>query len=61
MFSKFLLLASAISGATCATTYTASFTQYGSTDTWGSGNCNVKTAACGFYTSVRCPKTTRRR
>ncbi|ORY02850.1 hypothetical protein BCR34DRAFT_573940 [Clohesyomyces aquaticus] len=33
------------------TTYKASFTQYGSTDTWGSGNCNVKTTACGFYTS----------
>ncbi|KAF1973276.1 hypothetical protein BU23DRAFT_464816, partial [Bimuria novae-zelandiae CBS 107.79] len=29
----------------------ASFTQYGSTDTWGSGNCNVATTACGFYTS----------
>jgi len=31
--------------------YKASFTQYGSTDTWGSGNCNVKTTACGFYTT----------
>jgi len=31
--------------------YSASFTQYGSTDTWGSGNCNVATTACGFYTS----------
>ncbi|KAL1590091.1 hypothetical protein WHR41_01201 [Cladosporium halotolerans] len=30
--------------------YTASFTQYGSTDTWGSGNCQTKTTACGFYT-----------
>lgn len=34
-----------------ATSYTASFTQYGSTDTWGSGNCNVATTACGFYTN----------
>jgi hypothetical protein len=33
-----------------AATYTASFTEYGSTDSWGSGNCNVATAACGFYT-----------
>jgi len=33
------------------TTYKASFTEYGSTDTWGSGNCNVATTACGFYTS----------
>jgi hypothetical protein len=31
--------------------YSASFTQYGSTDTWGSGNCQVKTTACGFYTT----------
>ncbi|KAF2761397.1 hypothetical protein EJ05DRAFT_483767 [Pseudovirgaria hyperparasitica] len=34
-----------------AQTYSASFTQYGSTDSWGSGNCNVNTAACGFYTN----------
>ena len=33
------------------TTYKASFTEYGSTDTWGSGNCNVASTACGFYTS----------
>lgn len=39
--------------ATAATEYKASFTQYGSTDTWGSGNCNVASTACGFYTSVR--------
>lgn len=32
-------------------TYKASFTEYGSTDSWGSGNCNVATTACGFYTS----------
>ncbi|KAK3207835.1 hypothetical protein GRF29_96g550153 [Pseudopithomyces chartarum] len=37
--------------ATAATEYKASFTQYGSTDTWGSGNCNVASTACGFYTS----------
>ena len=30
--------------------YKASFTQYGSGDTFGSGNCNVATTACGFYT-----------
>lgn len=30
--------------------YSASFTQYGSTDTWGSGNCQTKSTACGFYT-----------
>ncbi|KZP17917.1 glycoside hydrolase family 45 protein [Athelia psychrophila] len=32
-------------------TYTASFTEYGSTDSAGSGNCNVLTTACGYYTS----------
>ena len=31
-------------------TYSASFTQYGSTDSWGSGNCQTKSTACGFYT-----------
>ena len=32
-------------------TFKASFTEYGSTDSWGSGNCNTATTACGFYTS----------
>ncbi|KAK5172342.1 uncharacterized protein LTR77_003980 [Saxophila tyrrhenica] len=32
-------------------TYKASFTQYGSGDALNSGNCNVRTTACGFYTS----------
>jgi len=44
----------ASSGSTAAaggTVYKASFTQYGSTDTWGSGTCNTKTAACGFYSN----------
>lgn len=30
--------------------YSASFTQYGSSDTWGSGNCQTQSTACGFYT-----------
>ncbi|KAI5195595.1 hypothetical protein E4T42_04669 [Aureobasidium subglaciale] len=38
-------------GSGSGTTYKASFTQYGSGDTFGSGNCNTKTTACGFYTS----------
>ncbi|KAI9810902.1 MAG: hypothetical protein M1827_005761 [Pycnora praestabilis] len=29
----------------------ASFTHYGSGDSFGSGNCNTATAACSFYTS----------
>ncbi|KAI4723992.1 hypothetical protein E4T49_08289 [Aureobasidium sp. EXF-10728] len=38
-------------GSGSGTTYKASFTQYGSGDTFGSGNCNTATTACGFYTS----------
>lgn len=40
------------SGASSGTIYKASFTQYGSGDSFGSGNCNTDTTACGFYTSV---------
>ncbi|MCJ1440669.1 MAG: hypothetical protein MMC23_001155 [Stictis urceolatum] len=32
-----------------AQTYKASFTEYGSGDSFGSPNCNTATAACGFY------------
>lgn len=53
MYTPIALLAASAGLATAATSYKASFTQYGSTDTWGSGNCNVATTACGFYTSVR--------
>lgn len=34
-----------------AVTYKSSFTQYGSGDANGSGNCNTLTTACGFYTN----------
>jgi len=37
--------------ASSGTTYKASFTEYGSGDDNDSGNCNVATTACGFYTS----------
>jgi hypothetical protein len=40
-------------GSGSGKTFKASFTQYGSGDTFGSGNCNTATTACGFYTSVR--------
>lgn len=53
MYTPIALLAASAGLASAATSYKASFTQYGSTDTWGSGNCNVATTACGFYTSVR--------
>ncbi|MCJ1228056.1 hypothetical protein MMC12_004716 [Toensbergia leucococca] len=33
------------------TTYKASFTEYGAGDTYGSGNCNTATSACGWYSS----------
>jgi hypothetical protein len=52
MYTPIALLAASAGLASAATSYKASFTQYGSTDTWGSGNCNVATTACGFYTSV---------
>lgn len=55
MYTSIALLAASAGLATAATSYKASFTQYGSTDTWGSGNCNVATTACGFYTSVGLP------
>jgi len=29
--------------------YKASFTEYGAGDSFGSGNCNTATSACGFY------------
>jgi len=32
-------------------TFKASFTEYGSGDQNGSGNCNVATTACGFFTN----------
>lgn len=38
--------------ASSGSTYKASFTEYGSGDDNDSGNCNVATTACGFYTSV---------
>ncbi|KAK3117522.1 hypothetical protein LTR53_001039 [Teratosphaeriaceae sp. CCFEE 6253] len=49
--TKAAATSAAASSGGSGTTYKASFTEYGSTDTWGSGNCNVKTTACGFYTS----------
>jgi hypothetical protein len=52
MYTPIALLAASAGLASAATSYKASFTQYGSTDTWGSGNCNVASTACGFYTSV---------
>lgn len=52
MYTPIALLAASAGLASAATSYKASFTEYGSTDTWGSGNCNVATTACGFYTSV---------
>ncbi|KAH0280771.1 glycoside hydrolase family 45 protein, partial [Aureobasidium melanogenum] len=51
MYTPIALLAASAGLASAATSYKASFTEYGSTDTWGSGNCNVATTACGFYTS----------
>ncbi|KAL1311369.1 hypothetical protein AAFC00_001539 [Neodothiora populina] len=49
MTTSFLLAAASLTSA--ATTYKASFTEYGSSDSNGSGNCNVATSACGYYTN----------
>lgn len=38
------------SGPSNGVSYKASFTQYGAGDTFGSPNCQTKTAACFFYT-----------
>jgi hypothetical protein len=37
--------------ASSGVTYKASFTHYGSGDSFGSPNCQTDTAACGFFTS----------
>lgn len=50
MYSALLAVA-AFAASIQAQTYSASFTEYGSGDQNGSGNCNVATTACGFYTS----------
>lgn len=47
-----VLAAVALASAANSTSYKASFTEYGSGDDNGSGNCNVLTCACGYYTEV---------
>lgn len=52
MLSQALLLTPlAFALKASAQNYSASFTQYGSGDQNGSGNCNVDTTACGYCTS----------
>lgn len=51
MYTSLTFLATAAL-ASAATSYKASFTEYGSGDDNGSGNCNVATTACGYYTNV---------
>ncbi|KAK4697263.1 hypothetical protein P7C71_g792, partial [Lecanoromycetidae sp. Uapishka_2] len=43
--------AGATSAPASGTVYDATFTSYGAGDTFGSGNCNTDTAACGFYSN----------
>ncbi|KAF1348751.1 RlpA-like double-psi beta-barrel-protein domain-containing protein-containing protein [Delphinella strobiligena] len=50
MYTSLTFLATAAL-ASAATSYKASFTEYGSGDNNGSGNCNVATTACGYYTN----------
>ena len=51
MFSSLTLFLVSLALGAQAQTYKASFTEYGSGDQNGSGNCNTATTACGFYTS----------
>jgi hypothetical protein len=50
MFLKLVFASAVCSLGVGAQTYKASFTEYGSGDQNGSGNCNTDTTACGFYT-----------
>ncbi|MCJ1352510.1 MAG: hypothetical protein MMC33_002494 [Icmadophila ericetorum] len=45
-----LLALTSLSALASAQTFSATFTEYGAGDTFGSQNCNTATAACGFYT-----------
>ncbi|MCJ1371374.1 hypothetical protein MMC20_002589 [Loxospora ochrophaea] len=47
MLTKVLLLA--LASIASATTYKATFTEYGAGDQNSSPNCNTATAACGWY------------
>ncbi|KAK4693937.1 hypothetical protein P7C71_g3553, partial [Lecanoromycetidae sp. Uapishka_2] len=47
--SSTLSTSAASGGGSTSGSFTASFTEYGSNDADGSGNCNTASAACGFY------------
>ncbi|KAK5716809.1 hypothetical protein LTR17_016334 [Elasticomyces elasticus] len=51
MLSKSLIAVAAMVLGASAQTYKASFTQYGAGDSFGSGNCQTKSTACGYYTT----------
>ncbi|KAI9809435.1 MAG: hypothetical protein M1827_006872 [Pycnora praestabilis] len=50
-YTTILATITALLPFTFAQTYKATFTHYGSGDSFGSPNCQTATAACGFYTS----------
>jgi hypothetical protein len=57
MFRQFHILVFEMAVTTIeAATFKATFTWYGSGD-GGSGNCQTKKTACGFYTTVRLHQT----
>lgn len=47
MFTRTAFLAAITALGATAQSYKASFTEYGSGDSFGSGNCNTATTACG--------------
>ncbi|RMY73862.1 hypothetical protein D0863_03603 [Hortaea werneckii] len=51
MFTKPFITGLAFALTASAQSYKASFTEYGSGDQNGSGNCNVDSTACGYYTT----------
>jgi len=51
VYKSVLPIAALLPVLTSAQIYTASFTEYGTGDQNGCGNCNVATTACGFFTS----------
>lgn len=49
-YRSFIALVAFLPALALSQTYTASFTEYGTGDSFGSGNCNTATTACGYYT-----------
>jgi len=49
LYQTLLLSLSTLTSVAFAQSYKATFTAYGDGDTFGSGNCNTNSVACGFF------------